>query len=176
VGDAPEITLRDARELIQVFGEENIFQLLDAVGARDPKAALAKTDAMLEGDEKADGVAARTFVMLQRHFRLMSLAKYLGEQHVPPKGALPAEIKEILSGELIGFATGQAYRLQQYGRQAARFTWDELRKGTERILLSDMMMKGIAPGTSISVSAPSVGDDPATNLRLLVVDLCRLGR
>ncbi len=176
VGDAPEITLRDARELIQVFGEESIFALLDAVGARDTKAAMARTDAMLDGDEKADGVAARTFVMLQRHFRLMSLAKYLAELRLPPKAALPPEVKEVLSGEMVGFAVGQAYRLQQYGRQAARFSWDELRRGTARILLSDMMMKGIVPGASLGVTAPSVGDDPATNLRLLVVDLCRLGR
>jgi DNA polymerase-3 subunit delta len=176
VGDAPEITLHDTRALIATHAEENIFALLDAVGNRDAKAALSKTDALLDGDEKADSVAARTFVMLQRHFRLMALAKYLGEQHVPPRGALPSAVKDVLSGELAGFAAGQGYRLQSYGKQATRFSWRDIQQASSRILLSDMMMKGIVPGESLGVKAASVGDDPATNLRLLVMELCRLGK
>ncbi|MDR3708439.1 MAG: DNA polymerase III subunit delta [Capsulimonadaceae bacterium] len=176
VGDASAITVHDARQVIAHVSQENIFQLLDAIGARDPKTAIARVDAMLESGDKAEGVAARTFVMIQRHFRLMALAKYLGDRRDAGRGALPADIQEMLSPELSSFATGQAHRLQNYGRQASRFSWSEINHATQRILLSDLMTKGIAPGDTLGVHAPMTGDDAATNLRVLVLDLCRIGR
>jgi len=175
-GDAEQITVRDARQVIAEFGRENIFQLLDAIGARDPKSALSLVDTMLDSGEKPDGIVARTFVMIERHFRLMALAKYLGEKRVGSKSGLPAEVQEVLSSELTSFATGQSYRIAGYARQAAHFSWEDLTCALSRILLSDMMMKGIAPGDTIGVQAPMVGEDPTSNLRMLVVSLCLLGK
>jgi len=175
VGDRGDVTAHDARQLIPQIADENIFALMDAVGARETTAAIRQCEALLESGEKADGVAARTFVMLHRHFRLMMLAKHLADNNAVGRGALPGEIKEILSGEMVGFAVGQSYRVSQYARQATRYTWAELTMGMNRILLSDLMMKGIARGESSIVIAPTT-DDPATNLRMLVVALCRIGK
>lgn len=175
VGDRDEVTGHDAQQVIPQFADENIFALMDAVGARDTRLAMRQCDALLESGDKADGVAARTFVMLQRHFRLMMLAKYLSEQGVAGRGVLPDDVKALLSGELIGFAAGQSYRVAQYARQAQRFEWSDLIRGMNRILVSDLMMKGIVPGDSSPVTAPAT-EDAAVNLRLLVVDLCRIGR
>lgn len=176
VGEADQITVHDAKQVIAHVSQENIFQLLDAIGARDPKTAMEKVDVMLESGDKPDGVAARTIVMVQRHFRLMALAKYLGERRDIGRGELPADVKELLSPELLGFATGQAYRLKSYGTQAARFSWSDITRATQRILLSDLMSKGITPGESLAAHAPNATGDGATNLRLLVIDLCRIGR
>ena len=176
VGSSSEITVYDAQQVIAHVSQESIFQLLDAIGARDPKGALLKLDAMFESGDKPDAVAARTLVMMQRHFRLMALAKFLGEQKGIGRGALPPDVQELLSPELSSFATGQAYRLQSYGRQASRFAWADIARATERILLCDLTMKGIVPGESLAAHAPNTGDDAATSLRLLVIDLCRVGK
>lgn len=175
IGDREEANGHDAQQVIPQFAEENIFALMDAVGARDARGALAQCDALLESGEKPDGVAARTFVMLQRHFRLMMLAKYLAEQGVAGRGGLPGDVKDLLSGELVGFAVGQSYRVAQYARQSVKFEWTDLTRGMNRILLSDLMMKGIEAGDSMPVSAP-VTEDAAVNLKMLIVDLCRMGR
>lgn len=172
VGERGEITAADADLLIAQNSDETIFPLLDAIGARNAKKALDLTDALLDSGEKPDAVVARSLVMLARHFRILSLAKYLAERHVS-RGALPADAKELLSGELIGVATGQAYRLPGYARQAANFTWDELRQALARILLSDLAMKAIPPAASLGRQAPAGSDEPAANLRLLVLALCR---
>lgn len=174
VGEAVEIGVSDARQVIGEFGHENIFQLLDAIGSRDPRSALALADVMLDSGEKPDAVAARTVVMIQRHFRLMTLAKYLAEKRAGGKQGLPPDIQDLLSSELIGFATGQSYRLASYARQASRFSWDELIAASSRILLTDLISKGIAPGDSLGAHAPKLGEDAASNLRLLLVDLCSL--
>ena len=84
--------------------------------------------------------------MVQRHLRLMALAKYLSDSKALGRGPLPADVKENLSGEMVGFAAGQAYRLPGYAKQAANFTWDELTRAMTRVLASDLVMKGIRPG------------------------------
>ena len=173
VGERKEITREDADLLLPAAAEENIFRLLDAIGARDARRALDETEALLSAEEKPDGTAARTFVMVQRHLRLLSLAKYLSDNKALGRGPLPPEVKENLSGEFAGFAAGQAYRLPAYAKQAANFTWEELTLAMTRVLASDMVMKGIYPGETLAVRAPGYGDDPASNLRLLVYELCR---
>jgi DNA polymerase-3 subunit delta len=173
-GERSHITAADAALLITQSPDENIFPLLDAVGARNTKRAAELVDALLDTGDKPDAVAARTLVMLQRHFRLLSLAKYLAERRIPPKGALPEEIKELLSGELVGVAASQAYRLPAYARQAAGFTWSELNLAMERILASDLAMKGIALADSLGQESPAGSDEPAANLRLLIFSLCRM--
>lgn len=171
-GERAVITAADAEAVIAASSDETIFPLLDAIGARNTKKAVELTDSLLDSGDKPDAVVARSLVMLQRHFRLLSLAKYLADRRINAKAGLPADIKGMLSGELIGVATGQAYRLPSYARQAAGFTWDELRQATERILAADLAMKGIRPAESLSHGAPAT-DDPAANLRLLVITLCR---
>jgi DNA polymerase-3 subunit delta len=170
-GERPHITAADAAILITQSPDESIFPLLDAVGARNTKKALELTEALLDSDDKPDAVTARTLVMLQRHFRLLSLAKCLAERRIPPKGGLPEDVKELLSGELAGFAASQAYRMPAYARQAAGFSWEELERAMARILASDLAMKGIAPAKSLGQESPSGSDEPAANLRLLILSL-----
>lgn len=169
VGARPAITLADAAAVGMQSAEENIFALLDAVGHRDSRRALSLTDEMLQVGDKPDGVAARTFVMLARHLRLLWGAKFLAEKRVAGD-RLPPEVQSVLSGEMIGITQRQSYRLRDYQTQARGWSYENLQQGLARTLASDMAMKGIMPIKGLGVSAP--GDDPAANLRLLVVDLC----
>jgi DNA polymerase-3 subunit delta len=169
VGGRPTVTLADAAAVSLQSAEENIFALLDAVGSRDVKRALWEVEEMLRVGDKPDGVAARTFVMLARHLRQLWAAKYLAEKRLSGD-RLPPEVQALLSGEMLGITQRQSYRLRGLQQQARGWDFPKLRRALARTLASDMAMKGIAPVRALGVNAP--GDDPASNLRLLVVDLC----
>lgn len=169
VGDRETITVSDARAVGLTSVDENVFALLDAIGHRDAQRALNLADEMLSAGDKPDGVAARTFVMLARHLRLLWGAKYLAEKRVPAD-RVPAEVQSLLSGEMLGITQRQSYRLRSYQDQAKGWTYSDLHNGLVRTLTSDMAMKGIAPIKEISAGAP--GEDAASNLRLLVAALC----
>jgi DNA polymerase III delta subunit len=166
------ITKEDASAVLPVQTDENIFRLLDAVGARDISRSMQELGALLMAEGKPDATAARLIVMLQRHFRLLMLAKFLSDRRLIGKNPLPDDVKELLSGELAGFATGQAYRLNGYAKQASNFHWDDLRRGSGRIMAADLMLKGIKPGIKTMARQPDFGDDATSTLRLLIYDLC----
>ncbi len=171
VGARPAVTLADVAAVGTASAEENIFALLDAVGHRDARRALYETEELLRVGDKPDGVAARTFVMVARHLRLLWGAKFLAEKRLSGDRALPPDVQALLSGEMLGITQRQSYRLRDYQAQARGWSYGELQTGLTRTLASDMAMKGIAPLKAMGVTAPGV--DPAANLRLLVVDLCR---
>jgi DNA polymerase-3 subunit delta len=172
-GDRLLVTRADAAAVGLHTVQDNIFSLLDAVGHRDPRRALAEADKLLDVGDKPDGVAARTFVMLARHLRHLWGAKYLADQRLNGfnlKGGLPPDVQAVLSGEMLGITQRQSYRLKDLQEQARGWSYPALQGGLRRVLASDLAMKSIAPGKALGTSAPA--DDPASNLRLLVVELC----
>ncbi|MEO7715694.1 MAG: DNA polymerase III subunit delta [Capsulimonas sp.] len=173
-GDRTLVTRDDALAVGTRGAEENIFALLDAVGSKDAPRALRQVEEMLRHGDKPDAVAARTFVMLARHLRMLWGAKYLAEKRITgaSKGPLPEELQAVLSGEVIGLAMRQAYLLRSLQDQARRWSYDALRHALARVLASDMAMKGAAPIEALGATAPA-GDNHAANLQLLVVALCR---
>jgi len=173
-GDRPQVTRADAEAVGMHTVQDNIFALLDAVGHRDPRRALDEADKMLDVGDKPDGVAARTFVMLARHLRHLWGAKYLADQRLNGfniKGGLPPDVQAVLSGEMIGMTARQSFLLKNLQDQARGWTYPALADGLRRVLASDLAMKSIPPGAALGAKAPA--DDPASNLRLLVVELCR---
>lgn len=176
VGERTAVTKADAAAILPVGSDENIFRLLDSVGARDLPRAMRELDALILAEGKPDATAPRLIVMLQRHFRLLTLAKYLSESRLLGKNPLPQEVKDLLSGELATFAAGQSYRLPGYAKQAANFRWDELRRCVGRIFAADLSLKGIVPGKRTVPAGADFGDDSASALRMLIFDLCRVGK
>ena len=172
-GERTAITRADTLAVGTESAEENIFALLDAVGHRDAPRALAQVDEMLATGDKPDGVAARTFVMLARHLRMVWGAKYLNDKRISgdrARGGLPPDVQTLLSGEMIGLTMRQSFLLRGLQEQGRRWEYPDLQRALARVLTSDMALKGSAPPKSLALHAP--GDDPASNLRLLVVDLC----
>lgn len=173
-GERLQITRVDALAVGTRGSEENIFAMLDSVGKRDVAAAIERVDEMLRSGDKPEGVAARSFVMLARHLRLLWGAKYLAHHRIGAGGrnTLPSEVQNELTGELQGLALRQAYLLRNLQDQARHWTYDQLRAGLLRVLASDMTMKGIPPIACMNYRG-SAGEDPAANLRVLIVELCR---
>ena len=173
-GDRPLVTRADAAAVGRETVQDNIFALMDAVGHRDTRRALDEADHLLEAGDKPDGVAARTFVMLARHLRQLWGAKYLADQRLTGfniKGGLPPDIQPLLSGEMLGITQRQSYLLKNLQEQARGWSYPSLQSGLRRVLASDLAMKSIVSGPTLNATAPA--DDPASNLRLLVVELCR---
>lgn len=173
-GDRAVITRDDAAAVGRETVQDNIFALMDAIGHKDARRALAEADALLEVGDKPDGVAARTFVMLARHLRQLWGAKYLADKRLNGfniKGGLPPDVQPLLSGEMLGITLRQSFLLKNLQEQAREWSYPALQRGLRRVLASDMAMKGIVSGSTLSAHAPA--DDPASNLRLLVVELCR---
>jgi DNA polymerase III subunit delta len=172
VGERDEIVLADADALMPDVAQENIFRLLDAVGSRNSRQAMEYVEAMLAVGDRPDGAVARAIVMLQRHMRMLMLAKYAVENRLTGRGSVPDEVKDILTTELMSTLTGQAYRMPNYIKQAAKFSWPDLVWSSSRILASDLALKGIVIPDSLGASSPVPGDDPSANFRLLVAQLC----
>jgi hypothetical protein len=79
-----------------------------------------------------------------------------------------------LSGEMLGITQRQSFLLKNLQEQARGWSYPALQHGLRRVLASDMAMKSIVSGPTLNAVAPV--DDPASNLRLLVVELCRESR
>jgi DNA polymerase III subunit delta len=175
IGDRPKITPRDAAVIGTRGAEENIFALLDAVGRRDVGRALSELEEMFRSGDKPDAIAARTFVMLARHLRLVWGAKFLAEQRITgnTKAALPPDVQEALSGEIVGLAVRQSYLLRGLQEQARGWTYARLRDALARVLISDLSLKGI-PTIKHLHMAKTTSEDAGANLRLLVVELCHI--
>jgi len=173
-GERQNVTVADVAAVGIHNVEDSIFRLLDCVGNRNAKQALVETDHLLLNGGKSDGVAARTFVMLARHLRLVWGAKFLAEHRLNGfnlKSGMPPEVEAVLSGEMLGLTQRQSFLLKNLQEQARVWSYDDLGAGLARVLTSDLAMKGIAPEKTLGPPAP--GGDPASNLRLLVVALCR---
>ena len=174
VGDRTQITQSDVAVTVTHGAEDNIFRLLDAVGFRDAQQALQETDEVLRAGGKPDGVAARTLVMLHRHLHQVWGAKYLAQNRLTGyniRSGVPPEVQAALSGEMLALTQRHSFKLKSLQDQAKGWTEASLRRGLARILASDMALKSITPIPALGIKA--AGADPATNLRLLVVDLCR---
>ena len=173
-GARPHITRDDAAAVGTRGAEENIFAMLDAVGKRDAARALAMVDEMLRAGDKPDGVAARSYVMLARHLRMLWGAKYLGERKIAAgfRGNLPPDLAAELTGELQGLATRQSFLLRSLQDQARAWTYPQLRDGLLRVLTSDMTMKGVPPIKPLGYMGDA-GEDPTGNLKVLIASLCR---
>ncbi|MBV9848472.1 MAG: DNA polymerase III subunit delta [Armatimonadetes bacterium] len=176
-GDRAQVTAEDARAVGLRDAQENVFALCDAVGRRDARRALAEADELLGAGDKPDAVAARTFVMLARHLRMLWGAKFLAEKRVGGQNAraLPPDVQALLSGEMLGLTQRQSYRLRDLQEQARDWDYRALGRALGRVLASDLTMKGMAVDDVLGVKAPPLADDAASNLRLLAVELCREG-
>jgi DNA polymerase III delta subunit len=174
-GERTQVTLEDARAVGLHDPQENVFALCDAVGRRDARRSLAEADELLSADPKPDAVAARTFVMLARHLRMLWGAKFLAGRHVGAQNArtLTPDVQAVLSGEVLGLTQRQSYRLRDLQDQARGWSYPALETALARVLASDLAMKGIRAPAVLASTAPA--DDPASNLRLLAVELCRAG-
>lgn len=165
IGEREEAGVEDVRAVSVRVTEENIFDIMDAVGRRDAASALSMLEGVLpEGCDK--GEYFRFLAMLQRQIRMIWQTRYLRQLGVPARQVAdpPKEVAARLPEhhnfpELIARSRRL---LGPYTQQAARFSDGQLARGLDRIYRADLQLKGLG------------GDmDERTVIELLIADLCR---
>lgn len=165
VGDRDEVTVEDVHAVSIPVSEENIFELMDAIGRKDAATALSMLDGVLpEGCDT--GEYFRFLAMVQRQIRLIWQARFMRQCRVPPEQLAdpPEQVASRLPTQH-NFPDLVAKRRQsarEYTEQAARFSDGQLARGLDRIYQADLQLKG-AGGRL----------DPRTVMELLIADLCR---
>ncbi|HEX9015909.1 MAG TPA: DNA polymerase III subunit delta [Chloroflexota bacterium] len=137
------VQARDVRLLVSDARKANVFAMVDAIGLRQPEAALGEMRRLLsEGDHPL-----RIAAMVIRQFRLLIQVKELSE-----KGASPDEIAGKVGMPFRGVAGVQ--------RQARNFSFSQLEGAYARLLDFDTQVKTGAW-------------EPDAALELLVMELIR---
>ncbi len=133
----------DIRALVASVRETNIFELVDAIGARETTQALKLLHDML--DQNAAPLYLLT--MIHRQFRLLIQAKDL-----TARGLAPAAIAQKTKQN--------SFVMEKVAKQAHKFTMPQLEATYDKLLDADLAIK-----TSRS--------DPIVALDTLVIDLTR---
>jgi len=165
LGEREEATEEDVRTVTVVVTEEDVFKLVDAVGARDAAEAMRRLDGLLPVGSSR-GAALPVLGMIARQLRLIWQARYVqkaGYQVAQLKQA-PAEVTEKLpEHHNLGDATKgrQSWLAPSYAKQSRNFSDAQLARALDRVYQADLSLKGQS------------GDlDDRTVMELLIADLC----
>jgi len=162
-GASRKVAVADVDLVVSRSPEATVFELIDAIGARRPDAALTALKILLDAGE----AEPRILALIARQIRLIWQAKYLAESgylkrtgpQVPPevvRDLLPKERSTSVMGQV-----QQSFLREKLLRQAAAFSWTALRRGLERVLAADLAFKGIEGEV----------DNPRLILEMLVLEL-----
>jgi DNA polymerase-3 subunit delta len=179
-GGRDEITVDDVRAMVAATAELSVFDLVDAVAARQPRQALAQLEGLLA--QQAD--VFMILAMLTRQFRLLLQARYLLDAKLADPRLVrqrPFEFQRAINEKAGGESRLEAWKRQTAGvlpaggkqallnqhyfplfkslEAAQHFTTPALAAAMERLWQTDLALK-------------STHLEPETELELLVTDLC----
>lgn len=167
-GDSDRIGIADVEAVLSRGPDEVIFKLCDAVGGKRSAEALSHLAVLFSSGQRPDSTAPRTLVMLARQIRLLLQVRYLGEQRMVGRQAMPLSdaVRDRLPGDGVVSMLGNprsAWMVDKLVGQARQHSLPGLARKLESLLEADMRLKGMVPG----------GDDPMAVMQRLVVELCR---
>ncbi len=137
------ITEDDVKNMVSKKFDDNIFNLVDAIGSKNPKLALKYLDEQIENGVDANYLLA----MIVYQFRNLVFVKLMDEEGIPMKS-------------MGSTAKMHPFVLRKTLSQVRRFTSIGLRKIYLKLLEVDIDLKSGAKG------------DARTMLSTLVIDLC----
>ncbi|MCA9551934.1 MAG: DNA polymerase III subunit delta [Myxococcales bacterium] len=125
-GSGRPITAADVASLITVTREENIFQLVDAIGAKDKAAALAGLHAMLSNEQAHP---LQLLALVARHYRNL----------MKTRAAQAAGVPRDALGKLVGVPP---FAVDKLIRQAKGYSGRGLSDALGAITAADRALKG----------------------------------
>ncbi len=133
--DEGRIGVETVRRLVPLSAESSVFDLVDAIGRRDPTTALGLAqDLMVRQSEAAPAVLA----MIGRQFRLLLMVQDLLAAGTPPE-----QIARTISLP--------AWLVRRLVEQSRRFSAPELDSALERVMYADFAAKGGADLSDVAV-------------------------
>jgi DNA polymerase-3 subunit delta len=124
-GDSKRVTLDDVRVMVPyVESADVIFQMVDALGQRDPRKAAGYLHQLLAVGEHP----LRIFGMVVRQFRLLIQVRWLIDQHYPQQ-------------QIVSQLKLHPFVVRKVHGQAARFTPVQLREAYRQLKEMDLAIK-----------------------------------
>lgn len=123
------VAAADVDELIAETRERTVFELTDAIGAGDPRRALAAVAALCEQRESAVGVV----IMVARFVRQLALCQI-------------GRAQRLRGAELARLVGVPPFALDKLGEQAGRYSPDAMARATTLVGQADRALKGMLPG------------------------------
>jgi DNA polymerase-3 subunit delta len=165
VGERSIINEADVDAVVGQAPEDVMFRLVDAVSGRRASDALLLLRRAAAFETRAQALASKLVALLTRQMRLLWQARELNAEGIA-LGRL-RDTAAQLAGDLPqdGSIASVAWKAPALGRDAARWTRDELVQALELLIECDAGNKGEEIGAS----------DTMANLELLVVRLCGSG-
>ncbi|MGD8239822.1 MAG: DNA polymerase III subunit delta [Armatimonadota bacterium] len=172
MGDRAEITAEDIAAVVSEAPEHTIFELVDAIGSKQPARAMRMLEVLLPGGAAGGsgdraGAALGALGMIARQLRLLWQARVLLDRRLSlarPKD-VPADVAAMLPQEhnIIQTLKAHSFLAKRYAAQAGRFSSGELSRALERVAEAEMSLKGQLQGAT--------GDEQLA-LELMIADLC----
>jgi len=124
--------------------QDTVFDLLDAIGTRQTPRALAMMRELLDGGE----VPERFLALLVSHLRRLWQVRALRDQKVPLNAAAMAKISPALAAQfpedgIVERFSAFSWKIRELQAQADRFSQYQIQSALERVLETDLALKGI---------------------------------
>ncbi len=164
VGDTPKVTMQDVGAVTASSPEDVVFTLIEAITQKQADRALLLLQEVHRYDPKPQAVAGKLLALLSRQYRMIWQARHLVSQRVSPhevknlSSALLAELPSEGSIVQVHFKAGDLFRL------AREYTFEQLERVFEQLLLCDLANKG-----NVLEDGGVFSSDPEGNLKLLVL-------
>jgi DNA polymerase-3 subunit delta len=124
--------------------QETIFDLLDAIGARQTPKAMTLLRELLDGGE----VPERILATLVSHLRRVWQVRAMMDQKIPLNaGSMdklpPALAVQFPEGGIVEKFSGFSWKISQLQAQARSFSQEQIQAALQRVFEADLAMKGI---------------------------------
>ncbi len=165
--DQSRISLSDVQDIVVGERENTVFDLVDAIGKRDARAALTTLPDLLPASG-AQGAAMPILAMSARQLRLVWQARVLGAAGVNLER--PGDAAEQWAGRLpsehnfFEATKGRRFLITKYQQQARNFSDVQLVRAFVKVHETDLALKGQGEQRM----------DDRLALETLIISLCRL--
>ncbi len=170
VGEGETVTRQIIDEMVKRAPQDTIFDLTDALGARNTPHAIGLMRELIGGGDAPERILAT----LVTHFRQLLQARAFLDARLPLDASLlhrlppdlAAQLPQDGKDNLANVLQFQAWRGRRLAEQARNFTTEQIQAALESALSADLAMKGI----SADITGEAEGGSSELLLELTVLN------
>ncbi|MCS7300540.1 MAG: DNA polymerase III subunit delta [Fimbriimonadales bacterium] len=147
-----EIRRLDIDMVVSPSQQAQVFKLVDAVVARDSRAALRQLHLMFQSGSRADETAMKTLALIARQYRLLWGVRTLLQYNQPvkqPNRVAPEVARKLPKDpDVLQTLARQAFLQDRLQMQAERLNFAQLCRAFHAIEEADLALKGLRPSVN----------------------------